>query len=226
MHQNGEYRILIGIDRDGTLIQDSGNFPGRYWPNETFELMPYVREGLRLLKTIPGVKLVMISNQTGPARGIVKEEHIPEVNKCIESMLPDKLDGMYYCPHVSEEYAQKNKINGQLREKYVRECACRKPKPGMLEQAAMDLFNAPLAECDMVFMIGDRKADVMTAINAGNNGIGVFFPSDVAEHSNLKEAIELQKQYGGKRVIVASNFLQAAVEIYCFFECNKTSKRA
>ncbi len=220
------YKILIGIDRDGTLIHDTGNFPGKNWPNETFELMPYVRQGLLAIKQIPGSKIVMITNQSGPARGIVKEEHLPEIHDHIQTLFPFKLDGSYVCTHVKQDYADKHNIQGEARAKYVTNCDCRKPNTGMLKQASMNLFGLPLEDLNSVYMIGDRPEDVQTGLNVGKNGIGVYVPSPVKDHAErLEEVVRLSTEAPG-RVIIANSFLDAAVKIYCHYEYNKYSKSA
>ena len=208
--------FLIGLDRDGLIIKDEGKYPGKDWPNETFELMPGVPKGLEILRKIKNAKLVMITNQSGPARGLVKEEHLAEINKAISSMLPFPLDGVYVCTHVKEDYAHKHNLKEQLSEelyqKYVQNCNCRKPKTGMLEAAARELFGKELSKVGAVFMIGDRSSDVKCGLNVGPNGKGVFVPSDVQEHSSLEEAQTLQKQHPGQ-VIVAKTFIDAAQAI-------------
>lgn len=202
--------ILVGIDRDGTLIKDSGGFPGKNWPNEKFELMQEANIGLRILRNMPNTKLVMITNQSGPARRKVKEEHIAAINRHIQGMLSVALDGVYVCMHVPLDYARKHNIQEPEFSRYVENCNCRKPKTKLLEDAANDLFGRRLPEC-RVYMIGDRVSDIQTGIVAG--GKGVFIPSSDEEHSDLEEAYCLQKQEKN-RVLIANDFLDAALKIY------------
>jgi len=231
MHSNKDYRILIGIDRDGTLIHDTGNFPGKDWPNEKFELMDYVRVGLHLMKAQISevnsqVKIVMITNQSGPARGIVREEHLPEIHEYIQKLLPFRLDGVYACTHVKQDYAERHNITGEAYAKYVTNCKCRKPNTGMLEQASMNLFGLPLKDLDIVYMIGDRPEDVQTGLNVGSNGVGVYVPSPVKDHAErLEEVVRLQ-QANPKRVIIASSFHDASIKLVCDFEYNKSRRIA
>jgi histidinol-phosphate phosphatase family protein len=224
---NRNYRVLIGIDRDGTLIHDTGDFPGKNWPNEKFELMDYARVGLHLMKAqIPNVKIAMITNQSGPARGIVREEHLPEIHESIQNLLPFRLDGVYVCTHVKKEYAERHNITGEAYAKYVTNCKCRKPNTGMLEQASMNLFGLPLKDLDIVYMIGDRPEDVQTGLNAGSNGVGVYIPSTVKDHAErLEEVVSLQ-QANPKRVIIANSFHDASIKLVCDFEYNKSRRIA
>lgn len=215
-------RILIGIDRDGTLIHDTGDFPGKDWPNEQFELLENVRPGLLAMHThILGSKLVMITNQSGPSRGIVKEENLPAIHENIQGLLPVRLDGTYFCTHITPAYAEKHKITGEAYEKYVTDCRCRKPKPGMLEQASIDLFKVPLSELDTVYMIGDRPEDVQTALNAGAKGIGVYMSSSVNGHEKRLEEVLKLKEENPERVLLASSFFDAAMQVVNNYEYHK-----
>ncbi len=208
-----DIKILFCLDRDGFIIKDKGGFPGKNWPNETFELMPYVEQGIRVLREIPNSKIVMVTNQSGPARRLVNEDHIPAINKHILDMLPVTVDGVYYCPHVKEDYAQKHEIKEPEYSKYVSNCDCRKPKTGMLEAASKEHFGVPLNGLTLVYMLGDRKSDVQTGLNVGRNGKGGFVPSEVAEHSHLDEVEALQRSYGTERVFIGKTFVDLAVQI-------------
>lgn len=204
-----EYTTLIGIDRDGTVIEDDGSFPGSKWPQETFALRPNVNDGLLFLrKHVPYARLALISNQSGPARGRVDPDHIPFVNGTIQNLLRVLLDDVQYCMLVTPKYADKNRAKGNYVDStYVSDACTCKPHPGMLEQSCQKLFKRPAQDC-IVYLIGDRPDDVRAGLRAG--GKGIFIKSDVAEHSNLDEVIALQREHGKNRVYIASDFLDAA----------------
>lgn len=198
--------VLIGIDRDDTIIKDEG-WPGSRWPNEAFVFRPGVLEGIRFLRSIPGARLAMITNQAGPARDKVKIEHLPAIHKHILSLLDKQgagLHGVWYCEHVPEVYAREKGI--ALPHSLVKDCPDSKPGIGMLQKAAQHFFQKPVQEC-RVYMIGDRHTDVLTGLNAG--GKGVFVPGDY-ENGNREEAVAALQREHGSSVCRAKDFLDAA----------------
>jgi histidinol-phosphate phosphatase family protein len=143
----------IFIDKDGTLIRD---VPYNADP-DLIVLEPHAGAALRLFRD-QGYLLVMITNQSGIAKGYFKEEQLKGVHDRINELLCDdnvSLDGFFYCPHAREST-----------------CSCRKPRPGMLLQAAA-LLNIDLVQS---WMIGDILHDVEAGNRAGcrslliNNG--------------------------------------------------------
>ena len=141
----------IFFDRDDTLIED----PGYISDPEQVKLLEGVSEALIELKAI-GYKLVVVSNQSGVARGIVTEEVLGQIHKRLEQLLGEKgasLDGIYYCPYHPE---------GAI-PKYRRESESRKPNPGMLLMAAKDM-NFDLKES---WMVGNGARDIEAGARAG-----------------------------------------------------------
>jgi D-glycero-D-manno-heptose 1,7-bisphosphate phosphatase len=141
----------IFIDKDGTLIPD---IPYNVDPGK-ISLQEGALAGLHQLQEA-GYLLIIISNQSGVARGIFKEEALIHVQHKIESLLAEKgvvLNGFYYCPHYPDSSIKE----------YSVECDCRKPQPGMLLKAALD-FNIDLTRS---WMIGDILNDVEAGKKAG-----------------------------------------------------------
>lgn len=131
------YRKYVMLDRDGTIVVDKC-----YQKDPALtELMPNAREGLEMLRNA-GFGLVMVTNQSGIGRGFLTADDLAAVNRSVVEKLGgdhDYFAGIYYCPHVEAD-----------------ECACRKPKGGMAEQAAAELgFRTGNA-----YMVGDKAADV------------------------------------------------------------------
>jgi len=94
-------------------------------------------------------KVIVVTNQSGVARGYFTEETVKEINKYIQETLAKQgafIDRMYYCPHH---------VEGTL-EAYRKECHCRKPNPGMIEEAVRD-FGIDLSNS---FLIGDKIIDI------------------------------------------------------------------
>ncbi len=141
----------VFIDKDGTLIHD---VPYNVQPR-LIELENYVGTSLHMLQQ-QGYLLIVISNQSGVARGYFKEEALHVVNKRITELLKPyhtTIDDFYYCPHFPDGIIKK----------YAIECDCRKPKAGMLLKAAAE-YNIELNES---WMIGDILNDAEAGNAAG-----------------------------------------------------------
>ncbi len=137
----------IFIDRDGTINEPppTGGFVTRA---RDVRLLPGAAEALRRLKGA-GYLLVVFSNQSGVARGVMTLADVEVVNAHLAGLLAEegaKPDGIYFCPHRSEDG-----------------CECRKPKPGMLLRAADDL-GIDLARS---WGVGDAARDLAAARTAG-----------------------------------------------------------
>lgn len=144
-------RPAVFIDRDGTISEEVGyvNHPSR------FRVFPYSSEAIRILNDA-GWLAILITNQAGVARGYFSEDVIQKVHDQLTHDLQNgsaKLDAIYYCAHhpsVGEP-------------PYRFDCDCRKPKTGLIQQAAKD-FEIDIAAS---WMAGDRYSDVELARNAG-----------------------------------------------------------
>lgn len=131
----------VFIDRDGTLIEEV-NFLHRV---EELQYFPFTDEAVRRLKE-NGFLVVLVTNQSGIARGIYTEDEMHSIHARIQADLTEKLDAIYYCPHLP-----------------TGDCECRKPRLGMIEAALADL---PI-DLENSWMIGDKKLDVELGFNAG-----------------------------------------------------------
>lgn len=125
------------LDRDGTI-----NVEKEYLSSvEGLELLPNTLAGLRDLREI-GLGLVVLTNQSGIGRGYFGAETVDGIHRALAGLLAAggvSLDGIYVCPHGPDDG-----------------CACRKPAPGLAEQAAREL-GFRLADS---FIIGDKSADI------------------------------------------------------------------
>lgn len=150
--------IAVFIDRDGTVTEEVG-----YLNNiDRLKLIKGTSNAIRLLNK-KGLKVVVITNQAGVARGYFPEELIHKAHERLKKLLSKSgayLDGIYYCPHHPEG---KNK-------KYRKICDCRKPNPGMIETAANEL-NIDIKSS---YVVGDKLSDVALAQNVGAKGILVL----------------------------------------------------
>jgi D-glycero-D-manno-heptose 1,7-bisphosphate phosphatase len=151
MHENRQSSAAIFIDRDGTLNEDIGYVST---PDELV-LYPWAAEAVRLVNEF-GLLSVVITNQSGIARGMYTEETLGSIHlRMIEQLEGQgaRIDAVYYCPHHPEV--------GDVR--YRIACDCRKPRIGMLDRAARD-HNIDLARS---YVIGDKASDINLARNAG-----------------------------------------------------------
>lgn len=141
----------VFLDRDGTINEQMGyiNHLSR------FHLLPGVAEAIGLLNA-QGVPAVVVSNQSGLARGYFPPGLLDEVHSLMTWQLAEqgaRLDGIYVCPHHPEA----------KEEKYRLDCSCRKPRTGLLEQAAADLG----LDLSRSYLVGDRWSDITCAVRAG-----------------------------------------------------------
>jgi histidinol-phosphate phosphatase family protein len=141
---NRGWERAVFIDRDGTIAKDVP-YCCRV---EDFEILPTVPQGIRLLNE-QGFKVVVITNQSGIARGYFTEETLSLIHQKMKDEL-DKygawVDAIYVCPHHPDEG-----------------CECRKPKPTLLLQAAKQVGIA----LELSYMVGDDARDVEAGRTAG-----------------------------------------------------------
>lgn len=147
----------VFLDRDGTIVRDVGYLSR---PDQ-IEILWRVPEALRLLHE-HGFKIVVVTNQSGVARGFFKEHDVEEVHLALKRKLAEHnvvLDGIYYCPHHPTEGAGP----------YRAFCECRKPNSGLAQRAAKEL-NLDLS-CS--YVIGDKPSDIELAVRIGAKGIRI-----------------------------------------------------
>ena len=142
----------VFLDRDGVLVRDVGPLTSA----DDIVLTPGVADGLNQLKAA-GFLLVVVSNQTVVARGLLNENAVMELQAQIQKRIANaggpSLDDFLFCPHhpSATEAA------------YRRDCGCRKPASGLLLEAALKHGIS----LEQSFMIGDRPSDVAAGLRAG-----------------------------------------------------------
>lgn len=145
----------IFLDRDGTI----NKYVGYLTEPEEFELLPGVAEAIRKINN-SGYLAIVATNQPGIAQGRLTVQTLHVIHNKMETLLGQEgafINKLYYCPHHPDKG-----FEGEIPELKI-SCSCRKPKPGMLLQAAKD-FNIDLAAS---WMIGDDQRDILTGKNAG-----------------------------------------------------------
>ena len=145
----------VFLARDGTI----NRYVGFLRSIDEFELLPGVAEAIRKINE-SGYLAIVATNQPVIARGEVTEAELREIHNKMETLLGQEgayLDAIYYCPHHPHKGYE-----GEIPELKF-DCDCRKPKPGMLLQAAAD-FNIDLSAS---YMVGDGENDVECGKAAG-----------------------------------------------------------
>jgi D-glycero-D-manno-heptose 1,7-bisphosphate phosphatase len=139
------------LDRDGVIIEEVNYIAS---PHQV-KLIPEAAEALRLLHE-DGFMIIVVSNQSGVARGFFDEKLVGDVNRRISGELSSggaMVDAWYFCPHHP-----KGTVGF-----YARDCDCRKPAPGLFIRAA----GEHKIDLGLSFMIGDKYSDLLAAEAAG-----------------------------------------------------------
>ena len=160
-----DLKSTIFLDRDGCLIVEVDYLS----QISQIKLISGVAEALKSAKEA-GFLLVMVTNQSGVARGYFDEAFVAEANDHVNGLLGGMLDGIFYCPHHLKGNAP-----------YNVDCNCRKPKTGMIEQAQKAL---PIQRQGS-WMIGDKIADVKLGQDAGFDSILVETGHGMEEKSKV-----------------------------------------
>ena len=148
-------RKAIFLDRDGTLNVDVGYLHRL----DDLELYPWTGDALRLLKRA-GYLLVVVTNQSGIAHGLIAPDFVPQCHAEMRRRLQGAdadLDALYFCNHHPR---------GSIKELAI-DCRCRKPLPGMVEDAVRDLEIDPARS----WVVGDKWLDVNLGYAVGARSI-------------------------------------------------------
>lgn len=145
----------VFLDRDGTINEEVGYLDSV----DKLKLFAYTAEAIRLINE-SGMKAVVITNQSGVAKGYFTEEFVRTVHEHIQEMLRERgafIDAFYYCPHHQTEGIGV----------YLQSCACRKPEAGMLIEASEDLD----IDFRRSYTVGDMLKDIQVGRTVGAKGI-------------------------------------------------------
>ena len=180
----------VFLDRDDTLIDD----PGYIQRPEQVRLLPGAAEALMMLKEM-GYLLVVVTNQSGVARGLITEKELNQIHKQLRSLLAAEgaeIDGIYYCPYHPEGAVKNFSMESNLR----------KPNAGMLFQAEEEMD----IDLKQSWMIGDSYRDIWAGQAAGCHTILVDVPGKLRTKAkddpepyrkavNLREAVNIIRMY-------------------------------
>lgn len=165
---SGIMNQAVFLDRDGTINEEVGYLSDL----SRLRLIPGAGAAIRRLNQA-GLKVVLVTNQSGVARGYFPESFVHDTHALLQTMLADegaRLDGIYYCPHHPTAGNSRHTV----------ECDCRKPSTGLIDRAARELA----IDVRNSFMVGDKWSDVELGQRAGartvlvKTGFGVDDPGN------------------------------------------------
>ena len=176
----------VFVDRDGTINVNYGYISSP----DNFKMYPGIVKGIKLLNE-SGFKVIVITNQSGIARGYFSKEALKEIHDKMEKELAEKgasVDAIYYCPHHPDE-----------------NCDCRKPETGLFKMAKDD-FDIDYKKS---FVVGDRMLDVEAGYKLGCKTILVPEDKDKVkkeqEKSNAKPDFICDNFYSGIKWIISNS---------------------
>ncbi len=184
-------RPAVFLDRDGTVNEQMGyiNHISR------FHLLPDSARAIKLLNDNE-VPVIVVSNQSGLARGYFPDKLLDEVHAKMDTLLAQKgakIDGLYFCPHHPEA----------KEEKYRQACNCRKPKTGMLLQAAEEM-NLDISRS---FLVGVRWSDIKCAHMAGCTPVLVLTGYGSGDYQYIGPSQEIQPAYVAENLFNAVDWI-------------------
>jgi len=181
----------VFLDRDGVITKEPPYYAHKI---DQLELIPKSAEAISLLNE-SGFKVIVVSNQSGVARGYYQEKDIEIYNMAMKKKLEEKnayINAIYYCPHYPEATIKEYRID----------CDCRKPKPGMLKRAKKDLD----LDLKCSFLIGDKISDIDAGYRAGCKTILVLTGQGNDElKNNLK--MKIKPNYISKDLYTATQII-------------------
>ena len=177
-------RPAVFLDRDGTINEEMGyiNHMSR------FRLLPEAAPAIRRLNEA-GLPVVVITNQSGAARGYFPPSMVEEVHTRMQELLARegaRVDAIYTCLHAPDAG-----------------CPCRKPQPGLVLQAAKELG----LDLHRSFLVGDRYMDMQTAANAGVQGILVLTGYGLGEHEQFHTSSPVTPVHVAMNLIEAGEYI-------------------
>ncbi|MGD8705957.1 MAG: HAD family hydrolase [Syntrophobacterales bacterium] len=149
-------KLAVFLDRDGTINEEMGYLNHI----DRFVLIPGAAAAIRAIHE-SDLKAVVVTNQSGVARGYFPKELVDQVHQKMKDLLEEEgafLDGIYTCTHAPPSKGESGS------------CGCRKPKIGLMKQASQELD----LDLEKSYVVGDRFKDVEMARNAGAKGILVL----------------------------------------------------
>jgi D-glycero-D-manno-heptose 1,7-bisphosphate phosphatase len=181
----------VFLDRDGTVNEEVGYLTDL----SRLRLIAGAGAAIKRLNNA-GYKVILVTNQSGVARGYFPESLVHKAHELLTKMLREEgavLDGIYYCPH--------HPTAGNA--KYTMACDCRKPGTGLIDVAAKDFK----IDIDRSFMIGDKWSDVELAQRAGVHAILVMSGFEPDDPGNKRPDHVLDPEYTASNISEAVDWI-------------------
>lgn len=190
-----QYRAVF-LDRDGTINEEMG-----YINHENrFRVFDFAAPAIRILNEAD-FKVVVLTNQSGVARGYFEEELVLRLHKKLKERVQKygaTIDAIYYCPHHPTEGNSP----------YRKDCNCRKPKTGMVEQAVKELK----IDISRSYMVGDRYKDVLFAHKAGLKPIFVKTGYGLGEYTYQRKDWKIVPDYIARDLLDAAKYISSQAQ--------------
>lgn len=180
----------VFLDRDGTINEDVG-YPDSF---ERIKIYPYSYEAVRKINNA-GFLAVVITNQSGVGRGLIKEEALAVIHEKMKESFRNKsarIDEIYYCPHYSKSSIPE----------YRKECLCRKPHPGLALKAAEKLD----IDLSKSYFIGDKVEDILLGVNIQATPVLVLTGFGKQARARLEE-MKIKPGFVAKDLLNAVNWI-------------------
>lgn len=186
----------VFLDRDGTINEQMGYINHI----DRFQMLPGAAGAIRTLNEA-GVPVVVVTNQSGLARGYFPAELLDEVHAKMEKALAREgahVEAIYVCPHHPEA----------KEERYRLACSCRKPRTGLFEQAAREL-GIDLAAS---YVVGDRWSDVKAAVRCQATPVLVLTGYGKGDYQYIGPHQEVQPAFVAENLHAAVAWILADME--------------
>ena len=145
----------VFLDRDGTINEEVGHLDSL----DKLKIFPAAFDAVRMINEA-GMKVVVVTNQSGVARGLFDEAFVLQVHEILQTRFRERgafIDRFYYCPHHPTEGFGRYRVS----------CGCRKPSPGMLIRASGELH----IDLPSSYVVGDSARDMGLADRTGATGV-------------------------------------------------------
>lgn len=186
----------VFLDRDGTLNEEAGyiNHVDR------LKLIDGAAEAVALLAR-HGLKTIVVTNQSGVARGYFPAEHLPKLHDRLKTLLKEQgaeLDAIYYCPHHPDVGEPP----------FRQDCDCRKPKLGMIRRAEKELS----VDATRSYMVGDKISDIEFGRRAGCKSILLLTGYGKGELEYHSDKLESEPDFIAEDILDAAKWIVKDLE--------------
>lgn len=185
-------KAAVFLDRDGTINEEMGYINHR----DRFIIFPFVAESIKIFNSLD-FRVIVVTNQSGIARGYFDESLVVELHDRLINEMKEQnaiIDAIYYCPHHP----------GEGTGKYIIDCNCRKPRPGMIE-AAVKEYEIDLDES---YMIGDRYKDILFAKRLNIKSAFVLTGYGKGEYEHQRDSWEYLPDLVGENLLAVAKMIK------------------